>query len=178
MNGDNPYAAPASDPVPVELPSEAVLELASLGQRFAGAIIDSLIGLVVIIPLIVGVTYADEWDLKLMDSEGNMSLPVEIGLSAVFFAITMAIQYKFLLATGQTIGKKVAKIRIVTMAGNKPPLMDLVFKRYGFVSLLTAIPRGGEVLSVVDVLFIFRKDRRCLHDLVAGTQVVKVTPGM
>jgi uncharacterized RDD family membrane protein YckC len=31
----------------------------------------------------------------------------------------------------------------------------------------------GGLLAVVDVLFVFRRDRRCLHDLVAGTRVVR-----
>ena len=29
----------------------------------------------------------------------------------------------------------------------------------------------------VDSCFIFRKDRRCIHDLIAGTQVVTVAKG-
>lgn len=30
------------------------------------------------------------------------------------------------------------------------------------------------VVAFVDPLFIFRADRRCLHDLIAGTEVVAV----
>jgi uncharacterized RDD family membrane protein YckC len=29
-------------------------------------------------------------------------------------------------------------------------------------------------LTSIDALFIFRRDRRCLHDLVAGTKVIAV----
>jgi type II secretory pathway predicted ATPase ExeA len=32
-----------------------------------------------------------------------------------------------------------------------------------------------ELERLLETLFIFRKDRRCLHDLVAGTKVVKMT---
>ena len=30
----------------------------------------------------------------------------------------------------------------------------------------------GQTLGLIDVLFIFRSDRRCVHDLIAGTKVV------
>jgi hypothetical protein len=48
------------------------------------------------------------------------------------------------------------------------------------VGLTVAIPVGiwtgalGGILSLADMLFILRKDRRCIHDLVAGTQVLNV----
>ena len=32
---------------------------------------------------------------------------------------------------------------------------------------------AGGLFSIVDICFIFRDDRRCIHDLIAGTQVVK-----
>jgi uncharacterized RDD family membrane protein YckC len=89
----------------------------------------------------------------------------------------MAIQYHFLKSTGQTIGKKVAGTRIVTMDGRKPPINDLMFKRYAFVSVLGLIPIAGIFLPLVDALMVFRADHRCLHDLVAGTHVVTVVPG-
>jgi uncharacterized RDD family membrane protein YckC len=34
----------------------------------------------------------------------------------------------------------------------------------------------GAFYSIADVLFIFGKDRRCLHDLLAGTRVVQGQP--
>lgn len=37
----------------------------------------------------------------------------------------------------------------------------------GSIPFLAALP------SLIDVLFIFRKDRRCVHDLIAGTQVMR-----
>jgi uncharacterized RDD family membrane protein YckC len=38
--------------------------------------------------------------------------------------------------------------------------------------LLSIIPLYG----LVDALFIFREDKRCLHDLIAGTIVVRGNP--
>ena len=71
---------------------------------------------------------------------------------------------------GQTIGKKALKVRIVKADTGL---------NGGFVPnvLLRAIVNGffGTVpfYSLVDVLLIFRDDRRCIHDLVTGTRVVQ-----
>ena len=65
---------------------------------------------------------------------------------------------------------------IAKMDGSKPAVRDLVVKRYGFVTLISLIPFVGTILTWGDILIIFRKDRRCLHDLVAGTQVLSVRP--
>ena len=44
--------------------------------------------------------------------------------------------------------------------------------RYVLVMLVAVIPFIGGLLGVIDFLFIFRSDRRCVHDLIAGTKVV------
>jgi uncharacterized RDD family membrane protein YckC len=36
------------------------------------------------------------------------------------------------------------------------------------------VPLLGLIVAPVDVLFIFRNDHRCLHDLIADTKVVKI----
>jgi len=107
-------------------------------------------------------------------SSAAESLGFTIGVSIVAFAAFLAINWKPLNASGQTIGKKVAKTRIVTMSGEKPPINDLL-KRYAFYQLIAAIPLVGGIASLVNVCFVFRNDRRCLHDLVAKTQVIKAT---
>ena len=38
---------------------------------------------------------------------------------------------------------------------------------------ITAIPVAGGIFALADLLFIFREDRRCLHDHIAGTRVVR-----
>ena len=41
------------------------------------------------------------------------------------------------------------------------------------MQVVSMIPLVGVLLVWVDILMIFRRDRRCAHDLVAGTRVVK-----
>ncbi len=98
-----------------------------------------------------------------------MSLWTLAGLAA--FTL---IQFKPLMANGQTWGKKLCGIRIVDLQGQVPTLSTLLFKRYFPVQVVGVIPCVGSVLVLVDTLMIFRGDHRCLHDMVAGTRVVSL----
>lgn len=173
MNEQNPYAAPNTDPVPT-LPASAQ-SLAGPGDRFLGAFMDGLVGLLIAIPIwgalfFFGVIHS-------LQEMGTIGFGYTVLITLVHFPLFMAVQWKSLKATGQTIGKKMAKTRIVTMDGKKPEVKDLVLKRYGFVTLINIIPVAGGILSLVDALLVFKSDRRTLHDMVAGTQVVKFLPG-
>ena len=174
MTQENPYEPPATDPVPLQ-PSGGEIHLAKLGDRFVGSFIDGLIGIGIAIPIWgclfwFGVIHS-------MAEMGKIGLGYTTLIAVVHYVLFMAIQWNSLDATGQTIGKKVANTRIATMDGSKPQARDIVIKRYGFVSLINLIPFIGVVLTWVDILMIFKKDRRCLHDLVAGTQVLVMKPG-
>ncbi len=81
----------------------------------------------------------------------------------------------WLLATrGQTIGKKLLKIRIVREPGHAAAGFVHAWLLRNFVTgFIRAVPWIGFVFTLVDVCFIFRDDRRCLHDLIAGTKVVQ-----
>ena len=76
-----------------------------------------------------------------------------------------------LINDGQTLGKKVLRIRIVKMdTGENGGFVPNVLLRTVVNILLIIIP----FYVVVDILFIFRGDRRCIHDMMAGTHVVNV----
>jgi uncharacterized RDD family membrane protein YckC len=170
MSDENIYAAPNTDPT-LPVTSGSPPELATLGERFLGALVDGLILLPVVIPVyfLTGVSAAAASGAK----PGFLITAFNTILIAV---IAIAIQYTFLKATGQTIGKKVMKTRIATPEGNKPEMPNLL-KRYGFMYLLGIIPVGGVIISLVDSLMVFKADRRCLHDLIGDTKVVKLRPG-
>ena len=80
----------------------------------------------------------------------------------------------YLLATaGQTIGKRLVGTRIVNVSDERiPRFLPLLGARYGITWLVGLIPGVGTVYGLVDALFVFRDDRRCVHDLFAGTKVV------
>ncbi len=80
------------------------------------------------------------------------------------------LQCYHLVRSGQSIGKKVMKIRIVDEKTlDKASFEQVIFYRWFCMGFLSGVPG----LAVVDVLMIFRKDRRCLHDFLASTLVVK-----
>jgi uncharacterized RDD family membrane protein YckC len=66
-----------------------------------------------------------------------------------------------LLRTGQTLGKKWLGVKVVRMDGGLP-----TFGSHFLRGLIL------NVLGIIDVVFIFRADRRCLHDLAGETKVV------
>ena len=77
---------------------------------------------------------------------------------------------------GQTLGKALLgiSVRSAEDPANPAPFWKLVAVRAWFFALLfVVIVPWFALLPLVDQLLIFRKNRRCLHDLVAGTIVVR-----
>jgi uncharacterized RDD family membrane protein YckC len=166
MNHPNPYQAPEA---PLAVDGSHVL--AGRGERLAAALIDGLIALVFAAPIFVFTGYLS----VIMDAArggGQVPFLTTLAYAAAGFALFVAVQAYPLAKTGQTWGKKVMSIRIVGLDGAQPSLWHLISKRYLPTHLISIVPVVGGFYGAVDALFIFRKDQRCLHDLIAGTQVV------
>jgi uncharacterized RDD family membrane protein YckC len=83
-------------------------------------------------------------------------------------------QLAMLSSRGQTVGKRVAGVRIVKVdTGENGGFVTNVVLRGGITMLCGMIPYIGPIFSLVNILFIFREDQRCIHDHIAGTVVVK-----
>ena len=163
----NPYAPPQAE-VRDAAPDDAG-ELASRSQRFVGAFLDTIIESIVTLPFAL---YTNYWQDVIA---GTVGYATAYGLSAVGFAVFVAMNGYLLAKRGQTIGKVIVGTRIVDVAdGRVPKLVRSLGVRYGTIWLVSLIPFVGGLLSLLDALVIFRRDRRCLHDLIAGTKVVKV----
>lgn len=133
--------------------------LASRSVRWFAAAIDLLILLVALAPVL---SAADSYQATLL-----LHL-----LPLLLYSVGQAY---LLLGDGQTIGKKVMGIRIVSVhTGDRPGWFSLLLVRRPLIFLLLLIPLVGLLCLTADHLFIFREDRRCLHDLIAGTAVVNV----
>lgn len=90
----------------------------------------------------------------------------------VMLAMIGYLVYQCVLLTksGQTIGKKYKQIKIVKVdTGENGGFVTNVLLRGFLNGLISVIPLYG----LIDILFIFRDDRRCVHDMIASTRVVK-----
>ena len=143
--------------------------LAERKIRLVAALVDGILGLIVGVPFmfIVGPYLGAE--------EFGQQPGFDYLISATIFGLTaFLIMHGYLLHKyGQTLGKRALKIKIVSTNGDKPSLMKLFGLRYAPISIIAILPILGTILPLIDALFIFRKDRRCIHDFIAGTKVVK-----
>ncbi|QPG34951.1 RDD family protein [Vibrio europaeus] len=151
----------------LELSSEVVL--ASRWSRFGATSIDVIISMAFNIPIIL---YTDI-GARLISLQA-LSI-TDVLLSAIYSMIAYILCHGYLLhKKGQTIGKYVFGISIVNMKGELIGFPKIYLKRNLPVGMAAYIPFIGGYLPLADMLFIFRKDKRCMHDLIAGTQVVSV----
>ena len=153
--------------------SEEVNPLAGRGSRLGAVIIDSII----IIPILIGIAIGTGfWDHFL--PRAIHGIPLSLNEKLIIFLIGQSL---FLILNGilltnhgQTIGKRIMKVKIVDLKGHHVGILKLYSLRYLVFSLVSQIPVAGGLLSLVNVLFVFGKERRCLHDILAGTKVVAV----
>jgi uncharacterized RDD family membrane protein YckC len=168
MNEDNPYAPPKIDLAGIDdAPPNA--GLADRGTRFLSAFLDGCLGLCYGLPILYLVGY---WPYLAATQEPPFSLT--LAGSAISFVCFLVVHGYLLKTKGQTVGKLITGIRIADLDGYLPDFSKVILLRYLPISLAALIPVVGPYLSLVDVVFIFGSERRCVHDLLAGTKVVKV----
>ena len=165
---------------------EPASELASPWIRLVAWLIDALVYfLVTMVAVMIGVAIAGLGFSDLVDLADGFfrAIVLVIVLTLLAFLVIFIVQMVLLATRGQTIGKIIMKIRIVdAQTGEHPGWARLILLRTivnGLISgVLNAIPVVGQGLGslyvIIDSLFIFRADRRTIHDLIAGTRVDKV----
>jgi uncharacterized RDD family membrane protein YckC len=186
----NPYSPPETDISSAgAAPGVATSDLATRWSRFVGAFVDGLIYMVVFAPVFFGIftatlaqTHAGAGPVAPGERPSGFAMFAAAGtlglVSGVLVLVLMIVNWVLLTKRGQTIGKIAAGTRVVMLDGSRAPFGRVVALRAWPLFLLQYVPilakSIGPILGIVDILFIFRKDRRCLHDLVAGTKVVAV----
>jgi|TARA_Y100000310_G_scaffold337083_1_gene423222 uncharacterized RDD family membrane protein YckC len=144
--------------------------LASLGSRFVATLIDFIIvpPVALFLMLASGVLeHAEAWILP----QPQFRI---LGLLIVSYLLLNG----YLLVTkGQTLGKRIMKIQIVSNSTDEPPPFWRLLVRAFCFPLLGLVPIQYLyllILVVVEPVTIFGKSRRCLHDHLVGTRVLKL----
>jgi uncharacterized RDD family membrane protein YckC len=153
--------------------AEGEQELAGRLERLGAAIIDGLIvGL-----LSWGIIYFAFSGIFATLTSPDSALAASLGAMGVmvvlYFGLYAGINWVFLKENGQTVGKKVLGIRIVRTDGTQADVMRILFLRYLPIQIVGMVPIIGGLIAILDALLIFRESRKCLHDNIADTIVVK-----
>ncbi len=156
--GFNPYAPPSVD---AQTPAWAQdydmgQVLATPGTRLVAQLLDGLLLVGACLPAIIG-AIAESPELA-------------IGLGVLGYLGLSIYQWYLLATTGQTLGKKWMGVRVVKYADGGPvDFVSAVVLRLWVIGLASAFI---SIVGLIDVLFIFSSEHRCLHDHIAGTKVI------
>ncbi|TDC54994.1 RDD family protein, partial [Actinomadura sp. KC345] len=167
--------------------------LAGRGARLGAGILDSLVLSVAAVPAVL---FSIRWD-KMQESVESgepitdpwalYDIPRLMAGYAVVFLLGFAYFTIMHAKWGQTLGKKVVGIRLVSAADQSAVSWGQVLGRQAFVyaitvstAMLNFLVPGGAVLGMVGLLdnawILWDERRQALHDKVAGTLVVKAVP--
>lgn len=168
QDDNNPYQTPGAAPAALATDNNQLL--ASRSKRFFGSLIDGLIQLAIIGPMIY---FSGAWD-NMMQNQGTLDIAGTLTWFIIGEVVFLALQGYLLFNRQQTIGKLLLNMKIVGMEQEGVSAGKLYGMRYLLFHVIGQIPLVN-MLMIIDPLLIFRKDKRCLHDLLAGTQVVDST---
>ncbi len=160
-DSDNPYAAPQSNLAHEEpAPYETQL-LAERGTRLGARVLDNLLDLGAALP-----------GLIVLLAGGRHAAALGMTLAGAAVLGLNIYQWYLVATTGQTLAKRWLKIQIVRVDSVPLDFVHGVVLRYWLTGVLGMIPTIGGLFGLVNALFIFGEERRCLHDHIAGTKVV------
>ena len=158
--------------------------LADFGQRLVARLIDGAIlggvASVILVPLYIYILFiviepSVTVDGEIVDPATNVVLPL-LGFVAFVLVFTLALAYVYevemMFRSGQTLGKRIMKIRIIPVDPAQTLTRGHAARRFLVHQGAGLVP----VLSWVDGLYQLwdKPYRQCLHDKFATTLVIKL----
>ncbi len=138
-------------------------EKAARWDRLWAGLIDAVVHMVATIPLF--------WYFGMEAFKEPSAYLIIIALIYGLF-MTLILQGYLLVNYGQTIGKNIIGTRIENLDGTKAEFKKILLLRILPMSLCSVIPSVGQFITgFINPIFIFGKERRCLHDYIAKTKV-------
>lgn len=175
----NPYASPSTTGGEYDFSASENDELARRFTRFAAALVDGILILMVTGPVMLATGYYVRAQTQ------QIGFFEQLGMSLFGMFVMLALNGYLLATRGQTIGKMLTKIQIVdAQSGKLLPFLRVYVYRYlwmlPLVFIVAFIPGTADdqivnLAAFINVIFIFGAARRCLHDYIAGSKVVLYT---
>lgn len=164
------------EPIPERQENEVGFDLAGIGSRIGARALDGFIGLAVYITVFLVVVATN--DISLDDTD--IVIPDNAAIILRWVPVLVWAAYEILLIKnrGQTVGKMVTKIKVITASGDDPPPFSAASIRWAVLALpMTVIPDliGLMISVLIGFWFLWDANRQGLHDKAASTYVVNVT---
>lgn len=162
---DNPYAAPESKVVVSDFGRPATFYgFAGFWRRFGAYFIDSIVLFFIQMALTIGA-------MVLLGATGNQEGPMAVGvtLGINLLSIVLAIGYYAGMessASQATLGKQALGVKVTDLHGRR-----ISFGRA--VGRLFAKALSGIILGIGYIMIAFTEKKQGLHDMIAGTLVLK-----
>ena len=171
MDHSNSYQSPpeSTDKALNHHPSskEPSTQYASRWLRLAAVILDCII----LGPLNFTIAYCIGIHDITTDLGGGADLEI-ICLSLLGIAIFILINGWPIYTRGQTIGKMICGTVVVTKEFRRVSGNRYIFLRLLPVWIIVDVPFVGGFFAIFDILAIFRPEKNCIHDDIAGTRVI------
>nr|WP_101125898.1 RDD family protein [Neisseria meningitidis] len=191
MEEKNDYTDAASDN---RNGQEIEVGIAGAGDRILAALLNQLFTfLVLLVPFAGLIAFAIKNEGRIGGSEEIFGLLLGmasfwVGLAGIL--VYTVVQIYYMSRDGQSLGKKIMRIRVLKTDGRNPGFVGTVLVREIAWSVLVAIIAAVIGLAVGDngenainllaflanfvLLFMVKRDRRTLYDILADTVVVKL----
>jgi uncharacterized RDD family membrane protein YckC len=164
-----------------DVAADADSELASRGSRLGAVLLDGLLFGVPFLPsYFIAFSRLAFGQSAIGKGANPFAVYAAIGGTGIWFylglacaIVTLSITTVLVSRNGQTIGKKWVGIKVVRKDGSKATLARIFWLRYLLNTVFMLIPLIGTLYSLIDPLFIFGAAKRCVHDYLADTVVVR-----
>ena len=166
----------------IEQPEDHIdLDLAPIAARLGARAIDTSLGFLTFFTLLVIVVMA--YDVEL-DPENTSEIVLPDGAATILRWAPLIVwglyEVPLLMMRGQTLGKIVTKIKVISSLGDERLRRNSALARWGVLAIppiLIPDPLIGLVISFFGGMwFALDSRRQGLHDKAARTFVVKVAP--
>ncbi|MFC6103191.1 RDD family protein [Olivibacter domesticus] len=136
-------------------------DVAGVGERIAARMIDYAIFLAIYLFFLISAG-----SLGLIDNSGYIILLIIFGVLFVFYDLLCET-----LFNGQSIGKRVLHIKVISLDGYQPSLGQYFLRwLFRFVDFTLTLQVGGLICAAVT------PNKQRIGDLVAGTTLIKTVP--